>query len=187
MACCLPILSGILPRPKNDKLLIDVRGGGDTDTIENEGASMTGFLGWFGGGGAKLSEQVAQLAKLPVEGPYEAHYRIWYDKGLLCFKPKSLGGSGTIPAARKFDEILDAAAASTNGETTTGTDTMDSPSSSGESTSNRGHDWSKQTSVESQSQGDGRSLHSFWEERSHTTTMATPESINALKVVQVDR
>jgi hypothetical protein len=184
MVCCLPFLSGILPPSTNDKLLVDVRSGSDTDTIENEGSSMTGFLGWFGGGGAKVSEQ---LAKLPVEGPYEAHYRIWYDKGLLCFKPKSLGGSGTIPAARKFDEMLDAAAASTNGETTTGTDTMDSPLSSGEVPSKGGHDWSKQTSVESQSQGDGRSLHSFWEERSHTTTMATPESINALKVVQVDR
>lgn len=191
MACCLPFLSGILPRSTHEnKLLLDVRGGAIED--DDAGTPTAGFLGWFGGGGAKSSDPRARVAEVEEEGPHEAYYRIWYGKGLLCFKPKSLGGSGVIPAARRFDEMLDVAASAgtgstTNGEAATGDEATDSPMSYGDTPSKRGHDWSKQTLVESTSQAAGRSLHSYWEERSSTTTMATPESLNTLKVVQVDQ
>lgn len=173
MSCCLPFLSGILPPSASDKFVVDVRGGGTDDTASSSGGaaqgSMTGFFRLLGAG--KKPEDVVE------EEPYEDFYRIWFNKGLLCFKPKSLGGSGSGAAlVRRLDEALPAADLSTKETETTTKDQNGSHAKSG-------HDWSKQSAVESQSQTEGRSLHNFWEARSNTSP-SKPET--APKAVPIE-
>lgn len=173
MSCCLPFLSGILPPSVGDKLIVDVSRGGEEDDTSNSApqvGSMTSFLGLFGVGKKSADEETVE------EDIYEKFYRLWYKKGLLCFKPKSLGGSGSAALVRRLEEqealsdALPTAAATA--------------AKASESIVKTGHDWSKQSSVESKSQTEGRSLRNYWEERSSTSS-SKPET--APKSVQVEQ